>query len=164
MSELSMVLDLGVPWRLRRWRICLQYRKPRFGLWVGKIPWRRKQLPTPAFWPGEFHGQRSPVGLQSMESQRVRHDRVPNTFHFKVQSTAQENLFPRLQPAGLLWYLLSLHSHLIDISGPSASDDFNLWEGQLLCGSDPAFFFANRIFIFFFFGLGFVGNFRWNSH
>ena len=24
--------------------------------WVGKIPWRREQLPTPVFWPGEFHG------------------------------------------------------------------------------------------------------------
>ena len=23
--------------------------------WVGKIPWRRKRLPTPVFWPGEFH-------------------------------------------------------------------------------------------------------------
>ena len=23
---------------------------------VGKIPWRRKRLPTPAFWPGELHG------------------------------------------------------------------------------------------------------------
>ena len=21
---------------------------------VGKIPWRREQLPTPVFWPGEF--------------------------------------------------------------------------------------------------------------
>jgi len=30
-----------------------------FDLWVGKIPWRRDQLPTPVFWPGEFHGQRS---------------------------------------------------------------------------------------------------------
>ena len=29
---------------------------------VGKIPWRREQLPTPVFWPGEFHGQRSLVG------------------------------------------------------------------------------------------------------
>ena len=26
---------------------------------VEKIPWRRKQLPTPVFWPGKFHGQRS---------------------------------------------------------------------------------------------------------
>ena len=29
---------------------------------VVKIPWRRDQLPTPAFWPGEFHGQRSLAG------------------------------------------------------------------------------------------------------
>ena len=33
----------------------------------GKIPWRRERLPTPVFWPGEFHGQ-------SMGSQIVRHD------------------------------------------------------------------------------------------
>ena len=26
---------------------------------VGTIPWRRERLPTPVFWPGEFHGQRS---------------------------------------------------------------------------------------------------------
>ena len=25
--------------------------------WVGKIPWRRESLPTPVFWPREFHGQ-----------------------------------------------------------------------------------------------------------
>ena len=24
--------------------------------WVGKIPWRRERLPTPVYWPGEFHG------------------------------------------------------------------------------------------------------------
>ena len=28
---------------------------PGFNLWFGKIPWRRKKLPTPVFWPGEFH-------------------------------------------------------------------------------------------------------------
>ena len=27
--------------------------------WVRKIPWRRKWQPTPAFLPGESHGQRS---------------------------------------------------------------------------------------------------------
>ena len=31
----------------------------RFNPWVGKIPWRRAWQPTPVFWPGEFHGQRS---------------------------------------------------------------------------------------------------------
>ena len=24
--------------------------------WVGKIPFRRERLPTPVFWPGDFHG------------------------------------------------------------------------------------------------------------
>ena len=33
-----------------------------FQSWVGKIPWRREWLPTPIFWPGEFHGQRSLAG------------------------------------------------------------------------------------------------------
>ena len=30
--------------------------RPGFDPWVGKIPWRRERLPTPVFWPGEFHG------------------------------------------------------------------------------------------------------------
>ena len=34
----------------------------RFNLWIIKIPWRRDWLPTPVFWPGEFHGQRSLAG------------------------------------------------------------------------------------------------------
>ena len=37
-----------------------------FDSWVGKIPWRRAQQPTPVFLPGESHGQRSLVGLQSI--------------------------------------------------------------------------------------------------
>ena len=31
-------------------------RRPGFDPWVGKISWRRERLPTPVFWPGEFHG------------------------------------------------------------------------------------------------------------
>ena len=26
-----------------------------FNPWVGKFPWRKERLPTPVFWPGEFH-------------------------------------------------------------------------------------------------------------
>ena len=37
-------------------------RRPRFGAWVKKIPWRREWLPTPVFLPGEFYRQRSLVG------------------------------------------------------------------------------------------------------
>ena len=32
-----------------------------FDPWVGKIPWRIERLPTPVFWPREFHGS---MGLQ----------------------------------------------------------------------------------------------------
>ena len=32
--------------------------------WVGKIPWRREQLPTPVFLPEEFHGQRNLAGYR----------------------------------------------------------------------------------------------------
>ena len=34
----------------------------RFNPYVGKVPWRRKQQPTPVFLPGEFHGERSLAG------------------------------------------------------------------------------------------------------
>ena len=37
----------------------LQCGRPQFDPWVGKIPWRKECLPTPVFWPGEFHKQRS---------------------------------------------------------------------------------------------------------
>ena len=41
--------------------------------WVGKIPWKKKWLPTPVFLPGEFHAQRSLV-VNNPWSQKVRHD------------------------------------------------------------------------------------------
>ena len=49
----------GLPWWFRWYRIHLQCGRPGFDPWVGKIFWRREQLPNPVFWPGEFHGQRS---------------------------------------------------------------------------------------------------------
>ena len=55
----------GLPWWLRRLKIHLQFWKPGFDPWVGKIPWRREWLPTLVFWPGESHGQRSLVGCSA---------------------------------------------------------------------------------------------------
>ena len=42
--------------------------KPGFYPWVGKIPWRRERLPTPVFWPGEFHGLYSPRGRKELDT------------------------------------------------------------------------------------------------
>ena len=36
------------------------------GLILGKVPWRRERLPTPVFWPGEFHGLYSPWGHKEL--------------------------------------------------------------------------------------------------
>ena len=44
-----------------------------FDPWVGKIPWTRAWQYTPAFLPGESHGQ-EPGRLQSIGLQRIRHD------------------------------------------------------------------------------------------
>ena len=48
--------------QLKKKRIRLQYKRPGFDPWVGKIPWRWQRQPTPVFLPGEAHGQRSLAG------------------------------------------------------------------------------------------------------
>ena len=49
---------------------CLQCGRPGINLWVGKIRWRTERLPTPVFWPREFHGLYSPWGHK--ESNRTK--------------------------------------------------------------------------------------------
>ena len=48
-------------------RIHLQCRRPEFNSWVGKIPWRRESIPTPVFWPREFHGLYNPWGHEESD-------------------------------------------------------------------------------------------------
>ena len=42
--------------------------RPGFDPWVGKITWRRERLPTPGFWPGEFHGLYSTWGHKESDT------------------------------------------------------------------------------------------------
>ena len=67
-----------------------------FSLWVGKIPWGRERLPTPVFWPGEFHGLYSPWGMQG-----VRHDWVTFTF------TGHEEVLFNTRAGSVLWGLFN---------------------------------------------------------
>ena len=53
---------------------CRRHKRGRFSPWVGKILGRRAWQPTPAFLPGESPWTVEPVGLQSIELQRVGHD------------------------------------------------------------------------------------------
>ena len=39
-----------------------------FDRWVGKIPWRRKSLPTPVFWPRECYGLYSPWSCKELDT------------------------------------------------------------------------------------------------
>ena len=52
-------------------KILLQCDKRGFDSSVGKMRWRREQLPTPVFWPGEVHGPFSPWGHK--ESDMTEH-------------------------------------------------------------------------------------------
>ena len=61
----QLYINTWASWGLIWKRICLQCRRLRFDPEVGKIPWRREWLPTPVFWPGESHGQRSLVGYHA---------------------------------------------------------------------------------------------------
>ena len=59
---------LGLPWWLKWQKICLHGGRPGCDPWVGKIPWRRERLPTPVFWPGEFHRLHSSWGHKESDT------------------------------------------------------------------------------------------------
>ena len=61
------LVSLKLLWWLNWWRIHLQCGRHRFNSWVGKIPWGRERLPTPVFWPGEFHRLYSPWGSKELD-------------------------------------------------------------------------------------------------
>ena len=71
----------------------LQYRRPGFNPWVGKVPGRREWLPTPVFRPGELHGLHSPGWVPKSRT------RLSN-FHFHFQVTRSNA--PTWQPPTLL--------------------------------------------------------------
>ena len=54
--------------------VCLECRRPGSDPWVRKILWRRKWQLTPVLLPGKIPWTVEYGRLQSMGSQRVRHD------------------------------------------------------------------------------------------
>ena len=58
---------------------CNVWDPPRFSPWVGKIPWRRKWLPTPVFLPREFQGQKSLAGCSPWGHKELG---MTEQFHF----------------------------------------------------------------------------------
>ena len=66
--------------------------RPRFDLWVRKIPWKREWLPTLVFLPGKSHGQRSLAGYSLWG--RKESDTTEQV-HFIVLFLCTEVLFRR---------------------------------------------------------------------
>ena len=64
----------GLPWWLSGKESTCQCRRHVLDPWVGRIPWRRKWLPTPVFLPGKSHGQRSLAGYSPQDCKRLVHD------------------------------------------------------------------------------------------
>ena len=60
----------------------LQYRRPQFNPWVGKIYWRRDRLRTPVFWPGEFHGLYSLWGQKASTAEQF-------SLHYHLENMTQ---------------------------------------------------------------------------
>ena len=67
-------LCVQIPWWLGGKESTCQCRRCGFDCWVGKIPWRRKWLPTPVFLPAKSHGQRSLAGYSPWGCKILGHD------------------------------------------------------------------------------------------
>ena len=68
---------------------CRRRKRHGFDPWVGKILWNRKWQPTPAFLPGESHGQRSLssyclLGCKVLDTTAQLTLRLTNTFYQSI--------------------------------------------------------------------------------
>ena len=88
----SPMLSIWLSWWLRLESVCLQWGRPGFNPWVGKIPWRRKWVPTPVLLPGKSHGWRSMVG-HSPWGHKESDTTEQLHFHFSTCGTMEWNQF-----------------------------------------------------------------------
>ena len=85
-----------------------QSRRCRFDPWVWKIPWRRKWLLTPVFFPGKSHGQSSPVNCSPCCC-RVGQDWVAEYSSMNTYFTANNLLGIVYQVHALRKYVLNAY-------------------------------------------------------
>ena len=100
---LYWVRKIGLPLWLSWERILLQCERPGFDPWVEKVPWRRERLPTPVFWPGEFHGLYSPWGWKESDTT----EQLSLCFTHKIPTTWIHYLYTQKD--------ISVHSDLIAV-------------------------------------------------
>ena len=77
--------------------------RPGFDPWVGKIPWRKERLPTPVFWPREFHGLYSPWGCKESDTTEQLSLSLNYAFYMVIFVTL-ENKSEKTEKFRLLFY------------------------------------------------------------
>ena len=93
-----------LPWWFRWWRICLQCRRLGFDPWVGKILRRSEWLTHCSILAWRIPRTEEPGRLQSMRSQRVRHNwAILLEQSFMITSSVGQG--PHLWISGLFLFL-----------------------------------------------------------
>ena len=64
-------------------------RRPGFDPWVRKIPWRRAWQPTPVFWSGKFHAQRSLVDNSPWARGRKESDMTERLIFWNIMGSTR---------------------------------------------------------------------------
>ena len=77
----GIILVIGLTWWCGGTEPASQCRRYGFHPWIGKIPWKRKWQPTPAFLPGESHGQRNLVGYSPWHCKKSEMTDPPRPTH-----------------------------------------------------------------------------------
>ena len=117
---------------------CRKGRRCGFHPWVGKIPWRRKQQPTPVFLPGESHGQRSLSGYSPRGCKES--DTTEATQHARRLAPPATALSPSITPGptwtstrnswcpsawcALAWHLTTLRLRWVSLGSERGLRDF----------------------------------------
>ena len=70
---------------------CRRHTRCEFDPLVGKIPWRREWLLTPAFFPGKSHGLRSLAGYSPWGHKELDTTEVTEHAHMLFSNTCQRN-------------------------------------------------------------------------
>ena len=101
---------------------CLPCRRPQFISWIRKIHWRRDRLPTPIFWPGEFHGLCSPWRHKESDTTERLSQCVTHNVTVFIDSLGKYSYFDSIDPFVIrTWYIFPsvcvifdfFHQHLI---------------------------------------------------
>ena len=101
---------------------CRMHRRWGFSPWVGKISWRRKWQPTPAFLPEKSHGQRS-LGGCSPWLCRVGHARAAE----RARARAHTHTHTHTQSFSVILASCAIQPHLLDLLHLSYGMTLTLW-------------------------------------